>query len=98
MSEEDWDAGFGRSIAVYLNGQGIPDRDARGERVSDDSFLLCFSAHDEAIDFTLPTDEYGSVWSVVVDTNDPDAEERMVDAGATVTVSARSLVVLQRVG
>ena len=48
MTEEDWDSGFGRAIAVYLNGEGIPRRDARGERVTDDSFLLCFSAHDEA--------------------------------------------------
>ena len=56
MTEEDWDSGFGRSIAVFLNGQGIPDRDGRGQRVIDDSFLLCFSAHDEAIDFTVPGD------------------------------------------
>ena len=54
MTEEDWESGFGRSIAVYLNGQGIADRDARGERVVDDSFLLCFSAHDEPIDFRVP--------------------------------------------
>ena len=43
--------------AVYLNGQGIPDLDARGRRVRDDSFLMCFNAHHEPIEFTLPPAE-----------------------------------------
>ena len=38
---------------MFLNGQGIPDRDPRGQRVIDDSFLLCFNAHDEPIEFTV---------------------------------------------
>ena len=54
MTDEDWGSGFGKSIAVYLNGQGIPDLDLRGQRVTDDSFVLCFNAHHEPIDFTLP--------------------------------------------
>ena len=54
MSDEDWDSGFAKSIAVYLNGHGIPDLDERGQRVTDDSFVLCFNAHYEPIDFVLP--------------------------------------------
>ena len=54
MSEEDWETGFAKSVAVYLNGQGIPDLDVRGQRVTDDSFVLCFNAHHEPIEFTLP--------------------------------------------
>jgi hypothetical protein len=38
------------------------------------------------------------VWAVVVDTAEPDSDGRMVDAGGKVAVSARSLVVLQRIG
>jgi hypothetical protein len=30
MTEADWDTAFDKSIAVYLNGQGIPDLDPRG--------------------------------------------------------------------
>jgi len=99
MTEEDWDSGFGRSIAVYLNGQGIPDRDARGERVVDDSFFLAFSAHDAAIDFTVPPGEYAEAWQVVVDTMQSSAEDEptIVKAGQAVTVGPRALVVLQRV-
>ena len=97
MSEQDWDAGLGMSIAVFLNGEGIPDRDPRGERVLDDSFLMFFSAHYEDVEFTVPGDEYGATWSVVVDSGDDDGAERTVDAGGTVAVKARTLVVLQRV-
>ena len=68
MTDEDWDSGFGKSVGVFLNGQGIPDLDPRGERVTDDSFLLCFNAHHEAIDFTLPPKEFGAAWQPVIDT------------------------------
>jgi isoamylase len=99
MTEEDWDSGFGRSIAVFLNGQGIPDRDSRGQRVVDDSFFLAFSAHDEAIDFRLPRTEYGKRWRVVIDTlngvdDDAPAEFR---PRTKIAVGPRAIVVLQRV-
>jgi isoamylase len=98
MTEEDWDSGFGRSIAVFLNGQGITDRGDRGERVVDDSFYLAFSAHDEAIDFFLPGAEYGAVWEIVIDTlNGVDEDEpSLVEAGGTVAVGPRAIVVLRR--
>ena len=66
MSDEDWDSGFGKSITVYLNGQGIPDLDPRGQRVTDDSFVMCFNAHHEPIDFTLPPKEFGAAWQPVI--------------------------------
>jgi isoamylase len=102
MTEEDWDSGFGRSIAMFLNGQGIPDRDGRGQRVADDSFLLCFSAHDEAIDFAVPGDEYAAAWEVVIDTlrsadADPSQGARaVVKAGDTIAVGPRAIVVLRK--
>ncbi len=97
MTEEDWDSGFGRSIAMYLNGQGIPDRDARGERIVDSSFLLCFSAHDEAIDFRLPPAEYAEAWEVVIDTvHDAITERDPLPASESVSVGPRAIVVLRR--
>jgi isoamylase len=97
MSEEDWDSGFGRAVAVFLNGNGITDVDLRGERVVDDTFLLCFSAHDAAIDFVMPAPAYGAGWQVVMDTADADAdEERVYGAGESVSVGPRALVVLRR--
>ena len=96
MTEEDWESGFAKSIAVYLNGQGIPDLDVRGQRVTDDSFVLCFNAHYEPIDFTLPPQEFGAAWSPVIYTADSTtADAKPVPAGAKVAVDARALMVLQ---
>ena len=101
MSDEDWDAGFGKSIAVYLNGHGIPDLDPRGRRVSDDSFLMCFNAHHEPIEFTLPPGEFAAAWTPVVDTAAGPGEaagSAAVKAGDPVRVPARAMVVLQAGG
>ncbi|SDU70923.1 glycogen debranching protein GlgX [Jiangella alkaliphila] len=97
MTEADWDSGFGRAIAVFLNGNGIAEVDGRGRRVVDDSFLLCFNAHHEPLEFTLPGAEFGAAWDTVIDTADDDAGDRGGPraAGAVVTVQARSLLVLQ---
>jgi glycogen operon protein len=98
MSEEDWGSGFGRSVAMFINGHGIPDRDPRGQRVVDDSFFLAFSAHDEALDFILPPAEYGEAWEVVIDTLNGVDEDTptVVTAGAAVTIGPRAIVVLRR--
>jgi glycogen operon protein len=96
MTEDDWESGFGRSIAVYLNGDGIPDLDSRGQRMTDDTFLLCFSAHDEAIDFTLPGEEFCVEWRVVLDTMVDEPDEKIIPAGQSVSVGPRALVVLER--
>jgi glycogen operon protein len=110
MTEQDWDSGFGKCVIVFLNGQGITEVDTRGERVTDDSFLLCLNAHHEDIDVTLPGPEYGARWAVVVDTAAGEvvtlatvpgivaAEPQMVAGGAVHRVPARSVLVLQSVG
>ncbi len=96
MTEEDWGSGFAKSVAVFLNGQGIPDRDARGQRVLDDSFVLCFNAHHEPIEFTLPPAEFGGSWRTVVYTGSKDTTPaEQLGAAAKMTVDAHSAVVLQ---
>jgi len=97
MTGEDWESGFAKSIAVFLNGQGLPDLDVRGQRVTDDSFLLYFNAHYEPIEFTLPPTEFGAAWVPVIYTADTTTAEaaQPVSAGAKVAVDARALMVLQ---
>ncbi|MFC5678117.1 glycogen debranching protein GlgX [Aeromicrobium endophyticum] len=101
MQEQNWDDGFGKSIVMFLNGDAIADRDRRGERVVDDSFLMGFNAHFEDIEWTLPDEHYGPGWSLVVDscagTVDATPMGDTVPAGGTLTLPGRSLVVLQRV-
>jgi isoamylase len=98
MSEDDWGAGFSKSVAVFLNGHGIPGRDARGQRVLDDSFLLCFNAHYEPIEFNLPPAIFGANWRVVIHTGAEDGEPgEELGAAAELTVDAHTAVVLQAI-
>ncbi|MDI3315722.1 MAG: glycogen debranching protein GlgX [Mycobacterium sp.] len=97
MTPEDWGSQFGKSIAVFLNGEAIPSPDARGQRVVDDSFLLCFNAHDQAVKFVIPQDHYAQVWTAELDTTDPTGDSALVvAAGESISVPARSLLVLRK--
>jgi glycogen operon protein len=100
MTRADWDAGFGKSLAVFLNGEQIAERGSRGEQVIDDSFLVCFNAHDGALDFATPDGEYAKSWVIELDTETPTGasqyEDGEVTGGTSVTVAPRSVVVLRR--
>ncbi|WP_405497933.1 glycogen debranching protein GlgX [Nocardia sp. NBC_00511] len=99
MTDVDWETGFGRSLTVYLNGDGIHEPGPRGEAITDDSFLLCFNAHDQTLEFTVPGTAYGDSWMVALDcstaTGTP-AVDVYHSAAATVQVPARCLLVLRR--
>ena len=95
MVPDDWDSGFGRSIGVFLNGQGIRGRSARGERIVDVSFILYFNAHDDTVEFTLPSEEYSAQWETVIDTAGGGADSEPIPAGRTIPVTAKALVVLR---
>ena len=95
MASEDWDASLARTVAKFLNGAGIRERDVRGHDVTDVNFLLLFNADAEDVDFVLPPDEYAPAWEIVVDTAGVGADSIAHPAGAIQTVVGRSLVVLR---
>ncbi len=95
MQPEDWGSGFGRAVGVFLNGDGIRERDRRGEPISDAHFLVLFNAGDEPVDFTIPAVEFGPEWDVVVDTAGEQVESGPLSPGDTVALQARSLAVLR---
>ncbi|GFG75634.1 glycogen debranching protein GlgX [Mycobacterium botniense] len=97
MTHEDWGTEFGKSIAVFLNGDAIPEPDARGERVVDDSFLLCFNAHDDVVEFIAPHSRYAAEWTAELDTTHPTGDGGLVvGAGQKISLPARSLLVLRK--
>ena len=97
MSSNDWQVGFAKSVMVYMNGKAIPSVGPRGEAIIDDTFLLCFNAHYEAMPFTLPDSAFGTRWLRVIDTFDPDLQSPPppTEPRSVLTVQDRSLVVLQ---
>jgi isoamylase len=99
MTGEDWDAGFAKSLTVFLNGQAISEPDRRGERISDDSFLLLFNASEHDLVFAIPPRRYGQRWTTVLDTARPRADPEgasTVKPGDMTTVINRSLQLLSR--
>ncbi|GAA0234100.1 glycogen debranching protein GlgX [Cryptosporangium japonicum] len=100
MEPSDWTADGAQAIVVFLNGQGIPESDALGEAIVDDSFLLVFNPAGEAVECTLPEAEYGRAWEVVVDTADPlllapSETAGNLKAGGGVTIEPHSVAVLR---
>jgi glycogen operon protein len=93
MTDDDWDSGFAKSVALALDGDEITETDARGEPIDDDSFLLVFNAHHEPLDFRLP--DLGAPWRRVLDTAEPEAEPQDAQPGDAVAVGARSVTVFQ---
>jgi isoamylase len=95
MGDDDWDAGSAPTVGLFLNGEAITDRDRRGQRVTDDCFLLLFNAHHEPIEWTLPK-LWGERWELVIDTAGPGREGVALESGRALPVAGRSVVVLQR--
>ncbi len=102
MTDADWDSGFAKSIAVFLNGEVIPSSGPRGESLSDDSFLLLFNGHFEPIDFVIPAAGFGEQWELVLDTAAGTVvlglgvEPAPIKAGDALGVADRSVVLLRR--
>jgi glycogen operon protein len=97
MTDSDWNVGYAKSLAVFLNGDAITEPDRRGRPIRDDSFLLLFNAHHDTIRFTIPKD-YGEMWHTEIDTAMPiNVGARMCRAGEAVAVPGRSVRVLRRV-
>ena len=97
MTHEDWGKSFHKCVAVFLNGDAIAAPNARGERVVDDSFLLCFNASDQSVEFVMPHADYAEEWTVELDTNDPAGDnDQVVSAEETIPLPPRSLMVLRK--
>ncbi|NUT30191.1 MAG: glycogen debranching enzyme, partial [Streptomyces sp.] len=99
MAQRDWDRAQASALTVFLNGNAISEPGSRGERISDDSFLLMFNASPKTLDFVVPVN-HGRQWQVVVDTartdGVPPGTGTKVQAGDRLTLVDRSLTVLQR--
>ncbi|WP_442818579.1 glycogen debranching protein GlgX [Streptomyces sp. NBC_01320] len=97
MTEEDWYAPAA-TVGLYLSGRDIPGRDARGEQVTDDSFLAILHAADRPSSFRLPGPPWAQAYELVLDTSreDQSTAPGTVHRGSeTLTVPARAVVLLR---
>ena len=99
MTDHDWQVGYARSLTVFLNGQGITSLGPRGERVTDDDFVIMFNANREDMPFTMPIDLREGTWERVLDTAADDtaaSTAACIDTAVHVLVQGFAVVVLRR--
>jgi isoamylase len=107
LGEDDWfDAGL-RSLGMYLDGRGLRHRDARGETIMDESFLLLLHSGDADGIFTIPGPPWADRYELVVDTTQVAGRPQTLDAlgllvdptpiagGTDLPMSARSVLLLR---
>jgi isoamylase len=98
MSESDWGTMFAKSIAVFLNGEGIPTPDRWGRHLLDDDFYIMLNQHHEPLSFQLPHElRSRGPWTVVLDTTQPGLRgEDTVEVEDALEVPGRAIIVLLR--
>ncbi len=103
MSEPDWQRASARSLQVLLSGHGLAMPGPRGERLTDDDFLLLFNGNHQDAEFTIANGGRGRTWRVVMDTAepvprfaDPLHDEEVLRPGDTRVLVDRSVVLLTR--
>ena len=95
MGEDDWEAGYAKSVGVFLNGESIATTDAYGGRIVDDSFFVMFNASDIGLPWTVPGGKWAREWVVELDTALGQVTGTEIPAGEVVDVEPRSMVVLR---
>jgi glycogen operon protein len=98
MTDEDWEAGFARSLALRLAGDAIAETDEKGRPIIDDTLLILLNAHHTELAFTLPAHKRGVRWDPLIDTAASHKHPRKVSplkGGEQYEVAPRSVAVLR---
>ncbi len=98
MTDEDWNAGYARSLALRLAGDAISEKDEKGRPITDDTLLILLNAHHAPLAFTLPAHKRGIRWSPLVDTASGTDIQKAVTSfkgGERYEMDARSIAVLR---
>ncbi|BDM72145.1 glycogen operon protein GlgX homolog [Streptomyces nigrescens] len=99
MTEQDWYTP-GATLGMYLSGNDISQRDERGVRIVDDSFLAILHAAARPREITLPGPPWAQTYELLVDTareEQPTAGEPPCPAGGALTLQGRSVVLFRAV-
>lgn len=98
MTDDDWNAGYVKSLALRLAGDAISETDDKGRPIIDDTLLILLNAHHEPLTFTLPAHKRGVRWRPVFDTSaKPNAKNPnpVFKGGDRYDLQGRSIAVLR---
>jgi isoamylase len=95
MTEEEWNAGWVRSLAVMFNGKTLDSVDEMGQPVIDDSFLVLLNSSHERVNYTLPPGPHDHGWEKVLDTSDLEDPFKSGEMNGSLDVNPRSVLLLR---
>ncbi len=95
MNDEAWEADFVRSLGVVLSGEATDEVNTRGVRVTGDTLLLLFNAHNDQVNFSLPAANHERHWLRVIDTTSAAIEERPYPGLTLYPLQGRSVAVFK---
>ncbi len=98
MTDEDWNAGYTKSLALRLAGDAIGETDEKGRSIVDDTLLILLNAHHGPLAFTLPAHKRGVRWQPILDTTVAAGNEKSIftlKGGERFELEARSITVLR---
>jgi isoamylase len=94
VSDEAWNAEWGRAVGLLLNGQTLQVTNENGEWMIDDSFFLLVNAASEGVEFTIPESPRGRPWYQIIDTENSEEPFAPTAVAQAVILGGRSLKLL----
>ncbi len=97
MTGDDWQDGDLRVVGMFVSGNPLRSPGPRGEQQRDSSFMLWLNGSATACKVTFPPNEWVQHGAVALSTDPDNPIGVHVEAGGTIMLAARSLVLLQQV-
>ena len=97
MSKEEWETSFIRCMGMLLNGELMDEMDENGEVLKSEILLILVNSFWEPISFTLPVEDLGKTWKVLIDTDRPLNGHAKNFIEGKHEVPGRSFILLQNI-
>ncbi|MCW2846696.1 MAG: glgX [Marmoricola sp.] len=97
MTGDDWQDSGLHVVGMFVSGDPLRSPGPRGEQQRDSSFLLWLNGSPSDCKITCPSNEWVQKGTVALSTDFGNPIGTLVSAGDTLTLAARSLVLLEQV-
>jgi glycogen operon protein len=95
MTEDEWNAGWIRSLAVLFNGETLDTVDEMGRQLIDDTFLILINSYHDPVAYKLPPTPNNRNWRNVLDTGNLESPFSNGPVEKDLEIAGRSLRLLR---
>jgi len=98
MTDEEWTSSYVRCLGMQLNGHAMEEYDERGNKITDDVYLLLVNSYWEDVPFKFPKRLRNDHWEVLIDTNKPERMKKDQLVSKKLVLYSRTLLLLRKKG